>query len=61
MGIVTSNHRAETVHPTHDQFLNEIHIILDHNHLTIIETEIVNDDHSHEIDFVLLETILILY
>ena len=56
MEIVISNHRVEMVHHTQDPIFKIIYnIILDHNHLTIIETEIVHDDRSHEIDFVMLE------
>ena len=51
MKIVISNHRIEMVHNTQDRISETIHnIILDHNHLIIIETEIVHDDRSHEID-----------
>ena len=62
MGIVISNHRVEMVHHTQDQISKAIHnLTLDHNHLNTIETEIVRDDHFHEIDSVTLETILIHY
>ena len=56
MEIVISNNPVEMVHPTHDQISNQIQkVILDHNHLTIIEMEIVHDNDSHEIDFETLE------
>ena len=59
--ILISNHRVEMVHHTQDQILKIIHnIIADHNHLTITETEIVHDGRSHEIDFIMLEIMLIL-
>ena len=58
--IAILNHRVETVHHTQDQISKMIHnIILDLNHLTIMETEIVHDDRSHEIDFVILGILLI--
>ena len=60
MGIVISNHRVEMVHNTQDKIHKIIHNkILEHNHITIIETEIVHDDRFHEIDSVMFETILI--
>ena len=55
MGTAKLNHRVETVHHTQDQIFKLTHsIILDHNHLTITETEITHDDRSHEIDFGML-------
>ena len=58
--ISISSHRVETVRHTQDQISKPIrNISLHHNNLTIIETEIVHDDWSHEIDFVMLENILI--
>ena len=49
------------VHHTHDPpiirinlhitLTTHIQITLDHNHLIIIEVEIVHDDHSHVINF----------
>ena len=60
--IATSNQQVKTVHHTQDQIFKLIHnIILDHNHLTIIETEIAHDNCSHGIDFVMLENKLIHY
>ena len=52
--IATSYHRLEVVHYTQDHQNHKIPltIILDHNLLTIIELEIVHDDHSCVIDFV---------
>ena len=59
MGMATLNHQVEMVHPTRDWIFNLIHnIILDHNHLTITETGIADNNHSHEIDFVMLEITL---
>ena len=59
---VISNHHIEIVHHNQDQISIIIHdIILDHNQLTLIETEIVHDDRSHEIDFVMLGTLLFHY
>ena len=46
------------VQTTQDQIFN---ITLNHNHLTITETEIAQGDRSHEKDFVMLEITLILY
>ena len=60
IGTVTSNHRVEMVHHTQYQIFKLTHNkILDHNHLTIIGTEIPHDDRSHEIDIVMLENTLI--
>ena len=60
MGIATSNHRVETVHHTQKQNFKLTHnIIQDHNHLTIIGTEIAHDDRSHGIVFVMLKITLI--
>ena len=36
--------------------ITHIQITLDYNHLPIIEMEIVHNDHSHAIDFAMLET-----
>ena len=56
MGTTFLNHLLETVHHTPDQVSKPtLNIILDHNQLTIIRTEIAHDDRSHEIDFVMLE------
>ena len=61
-GITISNHPVEIVEHTQDRTPKKIHkITLDHNHHTIIETEIVPDDRFHEIDFEILEIILIPY
>ena len=50
------------VHHSQDRIPKIIHnITLDHIHLIIIETEIVHDYRFHEIDFKMLEIILILY
>ena len=55
MGIAILNHRVETVHHTQDRiFKLTLNIILDHNRLSITETEIAHDDRSHEKDFVML-------
>ena len=59
MVIVTLNHPVEMVHHTQSQIFTPLHIIQDRNHLIIIETEIVHDDRSQEIDFATFETILI--
>ena len=54
MGTAFLSHRVETVHHTQDQISKlTLNIILDHNHLTIIGTEIFHDDHFQEIDFVM--------
>ena len=50
MEIVTLYHPVEMVHNNQNQILTIIHIIQDHNHPTIIETEIAHDDRSQEID-----------
>ena len=56
MAITILNQRVETVHHTQDQTIKLIlNTILDKNHLTITETEIVHDDRSHKIDFLMLE------
>ena len=64
--IVILNHRVETVHHTQGPstlrtnllitLITHILIILDHNPLTVIEMEIVQDDHSHAIDFAKYKT-----
>ena len=60
MGTSTSNNRVETVHHIQDQIFKLTHnILLDHNQLTIIQTEINHDDRSHKTDFLLLEIKLI--
>ena len=60
MGTAILNHRVETVHHTQTQTIKIIlNIILDQNHLTIIEMEIVHDDSSHDIDFVMLKVTII--
>ena len=60
MGTAFLNHRVETVHHTQDQISKlTLNIILDHNHLTIIGTEIFHDDHFQEIDFVMSRITLI--
>ena len=60
MGIVIPKHRVEIVHHTPDKIHKIIHnTTLEHNHLTIIETEIVHDDLFHEIGSAMLEIILI--
>ena len=60
MGTAFLNHRVETVHHTQDQISKlTLNIILDHNHLTIIGTEIFPDDHFQEIDFVMSRITLI--
>ena len=53
------NHPVEVVHHHRDHKTLKItqSIILDHNQLTIIEMEIVQEDHSRVIDSVTLETI----
>ena len=65
-GKVFLNHRVEMVCHTLDPptlktnllitQIAYIQIILDINHLTIIEMEIVQDAHSHTIDFAMYET-----
>ena len=69
MGIVTLNHKQNRpVHytPDHQILKNLITIIKfqtqitpEHNHLIIIETEIVQDDRSRVIDFETYATIII--
>ena len=61
--IVILNYRVETVHHTQDPLIIttslvitlkiHIQITLDHNHLIIIEMEIVHDDNSLVIDSVI--------
>ena len=59
-GIAISKHPVEMVHHTQNRIPKIIHnITLDHNDLTVIETETVHDDRFHEIDFEMLETFLI--
>ena len=68
-GLVTLNHQVERVHHNQGNQLfrkNLIiiiairtQIILDHNHLIIIETKIVHDDPSHVIAFEMYEITLI--
>ena len=49
------------VHHTQDHHILRITLIisLDNNHITIIGNEIIHDDHSHVIDFVTSETVLL--
>ena len=62
MGITVLNHQVETVHYTQDKTIKLIfNTILDHTHLTRTKMEIVHDDRSHEIDFLMLEIYLIPY
>ena len=49
--------RSGSPHPRPPNSQKILTIALDHNHLTIIEMEIVKDDQSHVIDFVTSETI----
>ena len=59
--IAISDHPVEPVHHTQDQIPKIIrNITLDHNHITIMETEIVRDNRFHKIDFEMLEIILFL-
>ena len=54
MGIAILNHPVEKFLHTQDQFSKpDLNIILDHNHLTIIGTEIDHDDRFRKIDFVM--------
>ena len=69
MGTITLNHQVERVHHTQDQQIfrkhviikikTRIQIILDHNHLNTIEMEIVYDNPSHLIAFVMYGTAII--
>ena len=54
MGTAILNHQVETVQHTQGQIYKQtLNIILDHNHLIIIGTEIDHDDHFHEINLVM--------
>ena len=59
MEIAILDHRVEVVYHTQDYQTHKIlpTIMLNHTHLIIENMEIVNDNHSHGIDFVTSETI----
>ena len=59
--IAILSHRVEVVHHNQDHKIFKLiqTTILEYNHFTTIEMETVHADHSHEIDFVLLQSILI--
>ena len=65
MVIVTLNHRLELVHHTQDPptlktniiiiLITHVQIVIDHNHFTKKEMEIIHDNYSHAIEFAMCE------